>query len=130
MITLTIRTDKPDSEIGLYDDDKQLVYETWQAHRKLAETIHTKIDGLLNEANLELKDLQAVAAYKGPGSFTGLRIGLSVANALAYSLEIPIVSGTGEDWRQTAIKRLQDGQDEAAALPEYGAAAHITAPKK
>lgn len=130
MIILTIRTDKPESEIGLFDDNNQLAYETWQAHRQLAETIHDKIDQLLQTAGKELGDIQAVAAYKGPGSFTGLRIGMSVANALAYSLEVAVASETGEQWKQQAIKRLQAGQNEIAALPEYGAAAHITRPKK
>jgi hypothetical protein len=46
MIILTIRTDKPEAEIGLYDDEKQIIYETWQAHRQLAETIHLKIKEL------------------------------------------------------------------------------------
>lgn len=130
MIVLTIRTDKPEAELGLFDDDKQLAYENWQAHRQLAETIHSKIDELLQSKGLELKQVQAIVAYKGPGSFTGLRIGLSVANALAYSLHIPIVAAESEQWIKRGITKLQNGQDEAVAMPEYGAAAHITLPKK
>ncbi len=48
MIILTIRTDKPEAEIGLYDGEQQLAYEMWSAHRQLAETIHTKIKELLD----------------------------------------------------------------------------------
>ena len=74
MIILTIRTDNPEAEIGLYENEKQLAYKTWQAHRSLAETIHIKIKELLNEANKSLDDIEGIACFKGPGSFTGLRI--------------------------------------------------------
>src|ERR1051325_4319407 len=98
MIILTIRTDKPEAEIGLHEGPKQLAYKKWLAHRELAKTIHSKLEELLNKSNIQLKDLNGIVFYKGPGSFTGLRIGASVANALAYSYEIPIVAKGGEDW--------------------------------
>jgi tRNA threonylcarbamoyladenosine biosynthesis protein TsaB len=127
MITLTIRTDKPEAEIGIFDGNKQVKYHAWQAHRELSETILKKIDSLLEEKGH--KRLGGIIAYKGPGSFTGLRIGLSVANALADSLNIPIVSSTGEDWIQRGIERIDSGENEKQVLPEYGAPPHITKPK-
>jgi tRNA threonylcarbamoyladenosine biosynthesis protein TsaB len=130
MLIITFRTDKPEAEVGLFQDDKQLAYLTWQAHRKLAETIHQKIAELLKGQGHDLHDLQAIAVYEGPGSFTGLRIGLSVANALAYSLKVPIASATGEDWIKTARTALGDGRDQQVALPEYGAEPHITQQRK
>ena len=48
------------------------------------------ITKLLKKNNLEFKDLEAVELNPGPGSFTGIRVGASVANALAYSLNIPV----------------------------------------
>lgn len=129
MIILTIRTDKPEAEIGLYKDRTQLVYEVWQAHRALAETIHTKIDELLTSQSRQLADIQGVVVYKGPGSFTGLRIGMTVANTLAHGLSVPIVSETGA-WIEQGIDRLLTEQNDVVALPEYGAPVHITTPKK
>lgn len=130
MIILTIRTDKPEAEIGLYDGRKQIAYQTWQAHRALAETLHGKIRDMLKSKDLQLKDVQGIACYKGPGSFTGLRIGLTVGNALAYGLNVPVVSETGDGWRESAAMRLMSGENETIALPEYGADVHITLPKR
>jgi tRNA threonylcarbamoyladenosine biosynthesis protein TsaB len=50
------------------------------------------IDELFAESNISLKKLDAVAVSKGPGSYTGLRIGVSVAKGLCYGLEIPLIS--------------------------------------
>lgn len=130
MIILTIRTDKEVAEIGLYNDQTQKVYESWQAHRELAETIHQKIVDVLMRDDTRLHQLQGIVAFKGPGSFTGLRIGLTVANALAYSLGIPVVSCEGDDWLMEGISQLLEGQNEKVALPEYGALPNISQQKK
>lgn len=129
MLTLTVRTDKPEAQLGLFDGGTELKYVTWLAHRELAETIHVKIDELLKSQQKELKNLESVVVFKGPGSFTGLRIGITVANALANSLQIPIVSVQGEDWIKTGIERLGKTDNETIAMPEYGAEPNITQPK-
>ena len=129
MIILTIRTDKPEAELGLFADDKKLAYETWEAHRQLAETIHTKINELLTEQGRTLFNLEGIVCFQGPGSFTGLRIGLTVGNALSYGLQIPIVAAKGDDWIQAGLTRLEKGDNDHLALPEYGAPVHITQPR-
>jgi tRNA threonylcarbamoyladenosine biosynthesis protein TsaB len=130
MIILTIRTDKPEAEIGLYDGQQQLAYEVWTAHRQLAETIHKKIEALLESQQKSWKDIEAIACYQGPGSFTGLRIGLTVANTLSYSYDLPVVAEQDPNWVETATARLENGERDELALPYYGADAHITLPKK
>ena len=130
MIILTIRTDKPEAEIGLYDGDKQLAYEVWTAHRQLAETLHKKIESLLKLQHKDWKDIEAIVCYQGPGSFTGLRIGLTVANSLSYSYDLPVVAEQDPEWIETGIRRLENGEKDELALPYYGADAHITLPKK
>ncbi|HMH30982.1 MAG TPA: tRNA (adenosine(37)-N6)-threonylcarbamoyltransferase complex dimerization subunit type 1 TsaB, partial [Methylomirabilota bacterium] len=113
MLILTIRTDKPEAELGLYKDNEQVAYHSWQAHRQLAETIHTEIKKILEAEDYKLSDLNAIVAYKGPGSFTGLRIGLSVANALADSLDIAIVGiTTTDDWIKIGTKKLMKGENQ------------------
>ena len=130
MIILTLRTDKPEAEIGLYDGSSQLAYEIWTAHRQLAETLHAKIEALLAGQDKQLTDLEGIVCYQGPGSFTGLRIGLTVANALSYSYDLPIVAQQDPEWLETGLARLQQGERDTLALPYYGADAHITLPKK
>ncbi|MBA3758087.1 tRNA (adenosine(37)-N6)-threonylcarbamoyltransferase complex dimerization subunit type 1 TsaB [Candidatus Saccharibacteria bacterium] len=129
MIILTIRTDKPEAELGLYKDEKQLAYETWEAHRRLAETLHAKLNNLLTLQGLSLQQIQGIVIYEGPGSFTGLRIGMSVANALAYSLSIPIITAK-DNWIEWGIKRLMAGESDKIAIPEYGKFANTTTPRK
>jgi tRNA threonylcarbamoyladenosine biosynthesis protein TsaB len=130
MIVLTIRSDNPEAEIGLFNNEKKLAYEKWQAHRELSQTIHKRIEALLRSQKLDWENIEGIVCYKGPGSFTGLRIGLTVGNTLAYSLAVPITSTTGESWCEDGIKRLQNGENEKSAIPEYGAEAHITKPRK
>lgn len=129
MLILTIRTDQPQAEIGLFDDDRELAYATWPAHRQLAETIHLKIQELLQTQKHDLADTQGLIVFQGPGSFTGLRIGISVANALAASLKIPIVGEAGNDWLQTGKQKLRTGHNDQLVAPEYGASPRTTLPK-
>ena len=130
MIILTIRTDKPESEIGLYENGQQLAYEVWPAHRQLAETLHLKIEALLTSQDKTWTDIEGIVCFQGPGSFTGLRIGLTVANALSYSYQLPIVAEQNPQWIERGIERLIAGETDELALPFYGADAHITLPKR
>ncbi len=130
MLILTIRSDKPEAELGLYEDEEQLTYLQWEAHRALAETIHQRLEDLLSEHSRELSDVGALAVYIGPGSFTGLRIGISVANALADSLRIPIVAQTGDNWIAQCLAKIKKGENSLVVAPEYGALPNITAPRK
>ncbi len=130
MIIVTLRTDKPEAELALYDDEQQLAQRTWLAHRQLAETLHSTIEALLISQQKNWEDMQGIVCFQGPGSFTGLRIGLTVANALSESYHIPIVAEQGHSWLLTGIHRLMNGKTDELALPFYGADAHITQPKK
>lgn len=129
MIT-TLRTDNPDAEIGLYDNQKQRSYFTWHADRQLAKELLSMIHQELQKQNADWHNITGVVVFEGPGSFTGLRIGITVANAIAYGLQVPIVATQGENWLQQGLDRLAQGQNDRLALPHYGAEAHITLPKK
>ncbi len=57
-----------------------------------SEQLHVFIQEVLKEASLSIEDLDAVAVSKGPGSYTGLRIGVSAAKGLCFALNIPLIS--------------------------------------
>lgn len=56
------------------------------------KSLHVLIDDLLNRNNLKFSDLAAIAISAGPGSYTGLRIGVSAAKGLCYALDIPLIA--------------------------------------
>ena len=57
-----------------------------------AERLHVFIEEVLQKANIEKSQLDAIAVSKGPGSYTGLRIGVSAAKGLCFALDIPLIS--------------------------------------
>lgn len=57
-----------------------------------AERLHVFIEEILKETNVKIQELHAVAVSKGPGSYTGLRIGVSTAKGLCYALGIPLIA--------------------------------------
>jgi tRNA threonylcarbamoyladenosine biosynthesis protein TsaB len=130
VLILAIKTDCPLAELYLYNDKQLLQQIKWQAHRQLADTIHLKIKIVLGAVSKEYSDIGGLVIFRGPGSFTGLRIGASVFNASAYALNIPIVGVMGDTWLNSGIIRLIDGHNDKIVVPEYGGEAHITQPKK
>lgn len=128
-VIVGIRTDKPDAELWLTADGEQWIH-TWPAHRELARTIHEQMRDFLASHGRTLDNLDGMIVFRGPGSFTGLRIGITVANTLAYGLGKPIVGASSDDWFAIGSARLHGGEDDTQVLPEYGAPVHITQQKK
>jgi tRNA threonylcarbamoyl adenosine modification protein YeaZ len=129
MIILTVRTDKPEAELGIFQDADQIAYSRWQAHRELSLTLLYKVEGLLNENNLDWQSITAIVFYEGPGSFTGLRIGAAFVNALSSSSDIPLAQATGDNWIQDGVALLRGGRSQVAA-PVYGEPARTSQPRK
>lgn len=129
-LTLTIRTDKPIAELRLWSDDKLKVEKVWYAHKELSASILQQISNILKEVDCQAKDLTGIVVYKGPGSFTGLRIGITTANTLAFSLGIPLVGTTGENWQKLGTEGLTKNLNNKIVIPFYGGEANITKPKK
>lgn len=125
-----IRSEAPEACIVLHDGQTVIARHTWHAHRRLAETIHQTVQELLVAQNITEHDITGVVVYHGPGSFTGLRIGISVANALAYALGVAVVGVEGDDWVEQGVLLLQTTEPGPFVAPKYGAPVHITQPKK
>ena len=102
----------------------------WESGRELAKGLLGFLEQEILFREKSWNDVTGLVIYKGPGSFTGLRIGVTVFNTLAYSNSWPIVGATGDDWRTEGLKRLELGENDEIVLPEYGAEANITKPRK
>ena len=126
--------------MGLWDD-KWLSENKFVGGRELNAILFTELDKtFVHSAEYEnvseaMKQVTGIIVASGPGSFTGLRIGLSVANTLAYSLDVPIV---GIENETDPEKLLQKGfsvlESRGASfgevvVPHYGAEPHITIQK-
>jgi tRNA threonylcarbamoyladenosine biosynthesis protein TsaB len=103
---------------------------SWEANRTLAHGLLGYLEECLRRENKYFHDLSGLVVFRGPGSFTGLRIGITVMNTIAASESIPIVGETGTDWLAAGTKRLDNYVNDRIVLPEYGGEAHITQPKK
>lgn len=103
---------------------------SWEAHRNLATGLLEYLMSEVEAHGKKLNELAGIVVFKGPGSFTGLRIGITVANTLAYADSLPIVGEQGDDWQEKGIARLAAGENDEIVLPEYGGEANITAPRK
>jgi tRNA threonylcarbamoyladenosine biosynthesis protein TsaB len=77
--------------VALLDEEALLAEFTLNIRKTHSERLMPLIDALLKESAVEREQLQAVAVAAGPGSFTGIRIGVSTARALAQGLAIPAV---------------------------------------
>lgn len=126
---LLLDTSTPVCRLKLIDAEQHFEYE-WEANRELAKRLLGWLQDRLAEHDKTFQDLSGIGVFVGPGSFTGLRIGLTVMNTLADSLNIAIVGGRGEQWQADVVARLEAGENDHIALPFYGSEANITTPRK
>lgn len=116
-------------QLTLVDGENRANYE-WVAGRNLAHDMLAFLRDRLSENDATFENISGIGVFRGPGSFTGLRIGLAVLNTLAHDQKIPIVGEVQGNWREKCLERLQNGEDDKIVLPEYGAPARVTKPRK
>jgi tRNA threonylcarbamoyladenosine biosynthesis protein TsaB len=127
---LALQTNEERSYVALWHDSQIISEQSWKAGRDLSTELLTTIDTLRSAAGIELADIHGIVIFQGPGSYTGLRIGFSVANALGYALQIPVAANDGIDWLQTGAIKANSSRHFTVAHPIYGAEAFTTAPIK
>jgi tRNA threonylcarbamoyl adenosine modification protein YeaZ len=88
---LAIDTSTDSASLALVQDSQVLAEATWRCGQNHSVELLPRLASLLNEAKVELQSIDCVMVAKGPGSFNGLRVGLSTAKGLAFSLDIPII---------------------------------------
>jgi tRNA threonylcarbamoyladenosine biosynthesis protein TsaB len=90
---LNIETATKNCSVSISKDGETLLYkEIAELGYSHAEKLHVFIEELLVETKLLYNDLNAIAVSQGPGSYTGLRIGISAAKGLCYALDIPMIA--------------------------------------
>jgi tRNA threonylcarbamoyladenosine biosynthesis protein TsaB len=80
------------ASICLADNAQPIASKANPSQKDSASWLHIAIDQLLKEQNISPKQLEAIAVSSGPGSYTGLRVGMSAAKGLCYALGIPLIS--------------------------------------
>ncbi len=90
---LNIETATTNCSVSLSFEGETLVLkEDYNNNYSHAERLHIYIDDVLKEANIKSSQLDAIAVSKGPGSYTGLRIGVSAAKGLCFALNKPLIA--------------------------------------
>ena len=92
-IILTLDTSTKNCSVALFNGNKIIAFKEQNSDDYThAEQLTLFIEKVIKSANLTLKEIEAIAISKGPGSYTGLRIGTSTAKGLCYALDIPLIS--------------------------------------
>ena len=90
MFTLFISTYSEIITIGLLKNGKEVSKKERKSEKSHSIILVPTIEEILKENNIDTKDLNEIIVVNGPGSFTGVRLGVTVAKTLAYTLNIPI----------------------------------------
>lgn len=123
------RTDQPQAELHLLTNTGKVhASYTWVAHRELAASLLTTIHQFLSQQGIQAKSLEGLIIFTGSGSFTGLRIGATVFNALAYSHGLPIATGEGENWLEDGVLKLRTTKPGKYVIPKYDREPNVTKP--
>tara|TARA_R110000868_G_scaffold92136_9_gene255688 strand:- start:3442 stop:4113 length:672 start_codon:yes stop_codon:yes gene_type:complete len=92
-IILNLETATTNCSVSISKDGKTLsLKEDHDKNYSHAERLHIYIDKVIKEAGIDIHELDAIAISKGPGSYTGLRIGVSAAKGLCFALDKPLIS--------------------------------------
>lgn len=126
---LLLDTSTPQCRLAIIDGGERFEH-SWQADRQLAKNLLRYLRDQLETHGYGWGDIKAIGVFEGPGSFTGLRIGLTVLNTIAQANNIPIVGAQGVTWQEAVLKRIKYGDNDHIVIPFYGSDPHITSARK
>ena len=91
MMLLSLNTSTPQFGLALLNEDGTILAEYFISKEKGFGSLMPTLDFFISKLNADIHDLKAVVVAIGPGSFTGLRVGISAAKGLCHGLDIPII---------------------------------------
>jgi tRNA threonylcarbamoyladenosine biosynthesis protein TsaB len=91
-VILSIETSTSNCSVALHDKGELVSNQSYNLPKSHSSLLPAIIDQLLVNSEIEKKELKAISVSGGPGSYTGLRIGVSTAKGIAYALNIPLIS--------------------------------------
>lgn len=92
LVILSIDTSTETGSVGLSIDGQTMAQRTSSDQRDHAAWVQVAIQELLNETGKDMRDVRAVAVTSGPGSYTGLRVGMATAKGICYALNVPLIT--------------------------------------
>jgi tRNA threonylcarbamoyladenosine biosynthesis protein TsaB len=109
MIVLAADTTTSINTVAASDDGRVLAETVVECGRKHSERLLSTVEWVLDEAGLSLEDIQLLAVSAGPGSFTGVRIGMAAWKGLAVGLGLPLIAVPTLDAMARTVEDLFDG---------------------
>ncbi|WP_375579104.1 tRNA (adenosine(37)-N6)-threonylcarbamoyltransferase complex dimerization subunit type 1 TsaB [Marivirga tractuosa] len=100
---VSIETSTAICSVAIHNEGKLMANADLYLEKSHSNSLTPLIEQLLHHCDLQMKDLNAIAVSSGPGSYTGLRIGLSTAKGLCYALDIPLISISSLDSMTTQV---------------------------
>ncbi|MEI6498825.1 MAG: tRNA (adenosine(37)-N6)-threonylcarbamoyltransferase complex dimerization subunit type 1 TsaB [bacterium] len=119
---LAIDTATQMTKISLRQDAREIDCLSWQSRFNQSQELISQIDEFLSKNSINKTQIRSIGVGMGPGSYTGIRIGVTTANLLGFALNIPVV----------AIEEIDTVQDTCyfgPVLPIYQGEPHITTAK-
>ena len=109
MITIMLDSSNTSMSVGLMDEAHVIASTSYEAWQRQSEVVIPELDKLLNDNGFTKDDIQDVMFAIGPGSYTGVRIAITIAKTLAVALNIPI-------YAVSSLHVLKDGDNPSICL--------------
>ncbi len=138
MFTLAINTSGPMESLAVFSKNKLLAQTSWKGNYDETKKLLPAVEKLLKKVRVGFSDIDRIVVVSGPGSFTALRIGVTVANVLAFGLEVPLFSVSTMTLAKFSDKsfgeimlslRPSHLKKEFPVVPKYSKPPNITKPR-
>ncbi len=116
-LILNIETSTSVCSVCIAENGKKLIGKETREQNAHSKILTVFIDDIFRESEIKVKEINAVAVSKGPGSYTGLRIGVSAAKGIAYGAGVPLISVSTLQNMAFGAKQFLDTDEEILFAP-------------